>query len=52
MSGRPWEQWVAIDDKVYWFKPFLPNLVRCDSRFWFADDVRNELIGKFIEIQQ
>ena len=51
-SGRSWEQWVALDDKAYWFRPFSPNLVRCDSRFGFANDVRNELIEKFIKIRQ
>lgn len=51
-SGRPWEQWVAIDDKAYWFRPFLPNLVRCDSRFGFADDVLYELTEKLIKIRQ
>lgn len=26
----PWEKWVAIDDRPWLFKPFLPNLVVCD----------------------
>jgi hypothetical protein len=36
-SGRPWEKWIAIDDKAYWVKPFLPNLVRTDVRFGLND---------------
>lgn len=27
VSGEPWRPWVAIDDKPYLFKPFLPNLI-------------------------
>ncbi|WP_110253399.1 HAD domain-containing protein [Undibacterium pigrum] len=27
-SGEPWQDWVAIDDKAYLFKPFLQNLVK------------------------
>ena len=30
-SGRIWEPWVAIDDRPYWFRPFLKNLILCDS---------------------
>lgn len=46
VSGRPWEQWIAIDDKAYWFKPFLPNLVRCDLRIGFDDNVAWKLIAR------
>ena len=28
---RVWEPWIALDDKAYWFKPFLSNLVLCDA---------------------
>lgn len=45
-SGRPWEKWIAIDDKAYWFKPFLPNLVISDPRFGLADDVVDRLRKK------
>lgn len=30
-AGVPWEKWVAIDDKPWLFKPFLSNLVVCDT---------------------
>ncbi|MFZ6774829.1 HAD domain-containing protein [Undibacterium sp. SXout7W] len=49
-SGRPWEQWVAIDDKPYWFRPFLPNLVKCDSQVGLCDSVINELRARLDEI--
>lgn len=46
-SGRPWEKWIAIDDKAYWFKPFLPNLVIADARFCLTDVVVDELRKNF-----
>lgn len=30
-SEMPWQQWIAIDDKSYLFKPFLPNLIKTNS---------------------
>ncbi|MFZ6681997.1 HAD domain-containing protein [Undibacterium sp. Tian12W] len=30
LSGEPWKDWVAIDDKSYLFKPFLRNLIKTD----------------------
>lgn len=45
-SGRPWEQWVALDDRHYWFRPFLPNLVRCDASTGLSADVELELRKK------
>ena len=29
-AGIPWEKWVALDDKPWLYRPFLPNLVHCD----------------------
>lgn len=29
-NRNSWEQWVALDDRSYWFRPFLSNLVVCD----------------------
>ncbi len=26
-SGRPWENWIALDDQAHLFRPFLKNLV-------------------------
>ena len=46
-SGWPWEHWIALDDKAYWFRPFLPNLVRCDSKFGITDGEINQLAVKF-----
>lgn len=31
-EGRAWEPWLALDDRPYLFKPFLPNLLHCDPR--------------------
>jgi hypothetical protein len=42
-SGRLWEPWVALDDRAYWFKPFLENLVRCDPSIGFDVPVETEL---------
>jgi len=30
-SEMPWQQWIAVDDKSYLFKPFLPNLIKTSS---------------------
>jgi len=38
-SGRPWESWIALDDKPYWFRPFLPNLVACAPQTGLTDEV-------------
>ncbi len=34
-SGQPWLPWVAIDDKPYLFRPFLPNLIKTGSSTGF-----------------
>jgi len=31
-SDRAREPWLALDDSACLFKPFLPNLIRCDPR--------------------
>lgn len=36
---RAWESWIALDDKDFWFKPFLPNLVLCDGSTGLDKDV-------------
>lgn len=41
-SGEPWRSWVAIDDKPYLFRPFLPNLIRTTSHTGF--ELNTELI--------
>ncbi len=51
-SGRPWEQWIAIDDKAYWFKPFLSNLVSCNSWIGLDDVVVEKLKSKLGATQQ
>jgi hypothetical protein len=42
-SEEPWRQWVAIDDKPWLFKPFLPNLIRTDSEIGFDEDADTRL---------
>ncbi len=42
-SSEPWKKWVAIDDKPWLFKPFLPNLIRTDSEIGFDEDAENRL---------
>lgn len=41
-SSEPWRTWVAVDDKPYLFKPFLPNLVKTASNIGF--ELNTELI--------
>jgi len=45
-SGKPWQDWVALDDKAYWFKPFLRNLVRCDSTIGMTPEIAESLRNK------
>ena len=46
--GRPWEKWVALDDRAYWFKPFLPNLIKCDANMGITDEVLSTLKTKIL----
>jgi hypothetical protein len=39
----PWEKWVALDDRAYWFRPFCANLIKCDAKTGITDDVLLEL---------
>ena len=34
-SEEPWRSWIAIDDKPYLFRPFLPNLFKTESVIGF-----------------
>lgn len=43
---RVWEAWVALDDRPYWFKPFLPNLVKCESTVALDEAVALQLRNK------
>jgi len=45
---RAWEQWVALDDRAYWFRPFLSNLVRCDGRVGIDETTASRLRDKFL----
>lgn len=38
-SNRIWESWTALDDRRYWFRPFLKNLVWCDSAIGLDENV-------------
>jgi hypothetical protein len=37
-SSEPWLPWVALDDKPYLFRPFLPNLVKTDPTTGFDEN--------------
>jgi hypothetical protein len=47
MYAKPWDEWVALDDRAYLFKPFLPNLIKCDMDWGMtehdADILRHKL---------
>lgn len=45
-ANRVWERWVALDDRDYWFRPFLPNLVRCDPTIGLDDAIECQLRHK------
>jgi hypothetical protein len=45
-SGKVWEKWVAVDDKPWLFKPFLPNLVICNSFIGLDESVLQKLRAK------
>ncbi|WP_419177868.1 HAD domain-containing protein [Janthinobacterium lividum] len=46
-SGRPWSQWIALDDKRYWFRPFCKNLICCDLRTGLSKEDMDELRRRF-----
>jgi hypothetical protein len=48
-AGRSGEKWVALDDRHDWFKPLLPNLVRCESSTGMTPDVASVLRRKLRE---
>jgi len=37
-ARRAWEAWVALDDQPWLFRPFLPNLVRCDPAAGISEE--------------
>lgn len=45
-SLEPWESWIAIDDKPYLFRPFLPNLIKTESSIGFdaAAEIRLRML--------
>ena len=45
-SGRTRENWVAIDYRPYWFRPFISNLVICDPSVGIDDTVAMSLHRK------
>lgn len=47
-SDEPWQSWIAIDDKAFLFKPFLPNLVKTDSSVGFDEFSERELRQRFV----
>lgn len=42
-SAMPWRQWVALDDKKHWFRPFCKNLIACDPAVGMQRDVQTQL---------
>lgn len=42
-SPEPWESWIAIDDKPYLFRPFLPNLIMTTSAIGFDETTEMRL---------
>lgn len=48
-SGEPWLKWVAIDDKGFLFRPFLPNLVLTSSDKGFDKIAEKELRDKLVK---
>lgn len=43
---KPWENWVALDDRYDWFKPFCGMLVVCDSKTGLTYDTAIKLERK------
>ena len=43
---RAHEPWIALDDRAYWFKPFIPNLVQCDGNTGLDEQVAETLRQK------
>jgi hypothetical protein len=48
-SSAQWENWVAIDDKPYLFKPFLNNLLKTNSLTGFDETVEKILRTKLLK---
>ena len=42
-SREPWRQWVALDDKAHWFRPFCKNLILCNPATGIDDQVELRL---------
>ncbi len=49
---EPWEEWIAIDDRPYWFRPFSKNLVVCNSTTGFDDNASRALIKTLQSFEQ
>ena len=49
-SEEPWLSWIAIDDKAFLFKPFLPNLVKTNSLVGFDEDSELRLRQKLLAV--
>jgi hypothetical protein len=42
-TGKPWQTWVALDDKPYWFRPFCKNLLTCNPSTGLSQETAFEL---------
>lgn len=47
--GEPWLNWIALDDKRYWFRPFCKNLVTCNPETGLSAENVTELRRHFTE---
>jgi len=46
-ANRAWEPWIALDDRPYWFRPFLKNLVVCKPNVGLDEDAALRLADRF-----
>ena len=47
IRGQPWLQWLALDDKRHWFRPFCENLVLSDPATGLTASTALELRRRF-----
>jgi hypothetical protein len=45
-SNAPWRDWVALDDKAHWFRPFCTHLVLCNPSIGLDNQVELKLRSK------
>lgn len=45
-AKQPYSEWIALDDRAYWFSPFNKNLLLCDPEIGFDEDAERRLREK------